>query len=86
MLASKSSFWQRASVDKKSKKSLTLLFQNFLSTSFCFFSSSLAHLTPKVWDLSSVLMWQHAFSVSGVMLAGTWDPKPAKTHSRCVSL
>jgi len=53
----------------------------------------LAVLTQKVWDLSSALTWQlqHAFSqnfsVLGVTLARTWDPKPAKTHnSRCISL
>ena len=41
----------------------------------------------KVWDLSGVLMWQHAFSVSGVTLAANREPNPnGKTHSWCVSL
>jgi hypothetical protein len=39
----------------------------------------------KVWDPSSALTWQHAFSVSGVTLAANRLPKPGKTHSRRVS-
>ena len=32
----------------------------------------------KVWDLSSELTWQHAFSVSGVTLTPNWDQNPGK--------
>ena len=32
----------------------------------------------KVWDLSSELTWQHAFSVSGVTLAANRDQNPGK--------
>ena len=42
-------------------------------------------IVKKVWDPSSALTWQHAFSVSGVTLAANRLPKPGKTHSRRVS-
>ena len=32
----------------------------------------------KVWDLSSELTWQHAFSVSSITLAANWDQNPGK--------
>ena len=31
-----------------------------------------------VWDLSSALTWQHAFSVSGVTLAANREPNPGE--------
>jgi len=34
--------------------------------------------SQKVWDLSSELTWQHAFSVSGVTLAANRDQNPGK--------